>query len=141
LGIADRLRFLGVVPHEELLARMQRGEWDAFVHSSLEQSGQYEGIPVALMEAMNAALPVVTLRSGGIAELVLPGTGVLLNERSPAELAAAVEVLSSNPELANRLGTAARARIRLAFNAEHVADQLAERFVRATFGMRSAPAR
>jgi glycosyltransferase involved in cell wall biosynthesis len=141
LGIADIVAFLGVVPHEELLARMHRGEWDAFVHSSVERSGLYEGIPVALMEAMSAALPVVTFSSGGVAELVRPGTGVVLRGRSAATLATVIESLQSDSELARQLGAAGRARIRLAFNAESVADELAERFLRSISGVQPATAR
>jgi glycosyltransferase involved in cell wall biosynthesis len=88
------------------------------------------------MEAMNAGMPVVAVRSGGIAELVCSGTGTLLPERKASAIADAIEVLESNPELARRLGAAARSRVADAFNAEHVADQLAGRF-RATSGLQT----
>jgi phosphatidylinositol alpha-1,6-mannosyltransferase len=90
---------------------------------------------------MSAALPVVTFSSGGVAELVRPGTGVVLRGRSAATLATVIESLQSDSELARQLGAAGRARIRLAFNAESVADELAERFLRSISGVQPATAR
>lgn len=132
LGVTDIVTFLGVFAHEELLGRMHRGEWDAFLHTSVERPDMYEGIPVALMEAMSAALPVVTFESGGVVELVRPGTGMVVHERSAATLATVIESLRSDAGLARQLGAAGRARIRAAFNAESVAGELAERFARST---------
>ena len=82
LGIGDRVRLVGErrdVP--ELLAGA-----DVFVLSSAS-----EGMPVSVLEAMAAGLPVVASRVGGVPELVVDGeTGLLVEPGDPDELAAAL---------------------------------------------------
>ena len=69
-----------------------------------------EGIPVALMEAMASGVPVVATRLSGIPELVEDGvTGLLVEPHDPDGLAAALERLLADDELAARLAAAPRA--------------------------------
>jgi glycosyltransferase involved in cell wall biosynthesis len=102
LEIGDRVRLLGErrdVP--ELLA-----DADLFVLSSAS-----EGMPVSVLEAMAAGLPVVGSRVGGVPELVVDGeTGLLVEPGDPNELAAAIDRLFADPGLRRRLGDAGRAR-------------------------------
>ncbi len=52
---------------------------------------QYEGIPVSMMEAQSYGIPIVSLDVGSISELVVPGTGLLLNRSaSDRDIAAAL---------------------------------------------------
>ncbi len=85
LGLADDVCFLGRrtdVP--SLLARA-----DLVVHPSWS-----EGFPNVVLEAMAAARPVVATRVGAAPELVRDGvTGLLVEPRDPASLAAAIELL------------------------------------------------
>ena len=79
------------------------------------------------LEAMAAELPVVACRVAAIPEVVQDGvTGLLVPPRDPAALAAEIERLIADPELARRLGRDGRRRV-LAFTPRHVA----ERFVSA----------
>ena len=72
LGLSDTIRLLGASPRREV-ARMLGGA-DLFVLPSVvAPSGQMDGIPVALMEAMASRLPVVSTRLSGIPELVDDG--------------------------------------------------------------------
>ena len=58
-----------------------------------------DNLPVAILEAMAAALPVVASRVGGVPELVEHGeTGLLVESDRPAALAAALDELAGNPE-------------------------------------------
>jgi glycosyltransferase involved in cell wall biosynthesis len=102
LGLADSVQLAGErrdVP--ELLARA-----DVFVLSS-----RSEGLPVSVLEAMAAGLPVVASRVGGVPEVVVDGrTGVLVRPSDPDELAAALQRLVDHPALRRRLGAAGRAR-------------------------------
>jgi glycosyltransferase involved in cell wall biosynthesis len=127
LDLRDRVRFLGLVPHDSLLAGMRDGRWDAIVHASIEQGDLHEGIPVALMEAMSARLPVIATASGGVSELV-SDAGSLVPPGDPAALAAAIGALASSPARVEQLAAAGYARVRDDFDAAALAGALVERF-------------
>lgn len=99
LGLADRVRFLGVrrdVP--ELLQRAQ-----VFVLSS-----RSEGFPRAVLEAMAAGVPVIASRVGGVSEVVEhERTGLLVEAGRPDLLASAIDAVLGDPLLADRLRAAA----------------------------------
>jgi colanic acid/amylovoran biosynthesis glycosyltransferase len=90
LGIADRVRFLGSRPEHEVTQAL--GKADLFVLPSvIDQTGDMEGIPVALMEAMASGVPVVSSRLSGIPELVRDRqTGLLVDPGDAAGLARAL---------------------------------------------------
>lgn len=101
LGIADRVRFLG--------ARRDLGNlmsaMDMFVMPSL-----WEGLPLSMVLAMGAGLPVVATAVAGIPEVVLDGsTGLLVPPNDAPALGAALAQLVRSPELRHALGTAAQA--------------------------------
>jgi glycosyltransferase involved in cell wall biosynthesis len=110
LGLGDRVRLAGDrrdVP--ELLAGA-----DVFVLSSAS-----EGMPVSVLEAMAAGLPVVASRVGGIPELVVDGeTGLLVDPGRPDRLAAALARLLEDAALRRRLGAAGRARVEERFDVD-----------------------
>jgi glycosyltransferase involved in cell wall biosynthesis len=73
---------------------------------------------------MAAGLPVVGTRVGGIPELVRDGQdGLLVAPRDPAALAEAMLKLLLQPELAERMGRAARERIRTTFSIEKMVSE------------------
>lgn len=86
------------------------GEADCYVQPSIiTPSGKMEGIPVALMEAMACALPVIATQISGIPELVLPAeTGCLVPEKNPEALANAILSYSANPDSAQTLAQKGR---------------------------------
>jgi glycosyltransferase involved in cell wall biosynthesis len=102
LGLDGRVELLGErddVP--ELLAGS-----DVFVLSS-----RSEGMPLAILEAMAAGLPVVASDVGGIGELVVDGeSGLLVRPGDSDALAAALERVCADGALRKRMGAAARAR-------------------------------
>jgi len=84
LGVAGRVRFLGSVPQAEL--RRYYAAADALVLASSR-----EGWPNVLLEAMACGTPVVASRVYGTPEIVAaPAAGLLLPERTPEAIAAAV---------------------------------------------------
>lgn len=87
-------------------------------------TSDYEGCPLAVLEAMATGLPVVATDVGGLQELVVAGeTGLLVQARRPDLFAAALAELLSNGERARKLGAAGRRRLRERFSAERmVAD-------------------
>ena len=105
-GLADRVRFLGRIPRDEVLRRL--GESRALVHPSLHDSGG--GV---CLEAMAAGRPVVGLDLGGTTVHV-GDTGLLVPAVTPAQavrdLADALLALAADAGLARDLGERARQR-------------------------------
>lgn len=129
-GVAARVHLLG---HRADLPGVLRAA-DAFVLSSL-----HEGMSNVLMEAMALGLPCVSTPVGGVDELLRDGeSGLVVPAAEPAPIAAAVARLMDDPELARRLGAAARERMAREFSlAANVRrfESLYERLARRT-GMR-----
>ena len=114
---ADRVEFVGSVPHAKLVDFYQQA--DIFVLPSI--LNEAFGVPVA--EAMAVGLPVVAARSGGIPEVVEVGKTGLLVERSNADaLASAILSLLSNEILRQSLGQAGRKRALECFSLDRVAE-------------------
>jgi glycosyltransferase involved in cell wall biosynthesis len=71
LGVAEKISFLGHVPHTNLITMYENKEVDLVVLPSLDLgNGIHEGIPVSLMEAMSHQVPVISTNTGGIPELL-----------------------------------------------------------------------
>ena len=76
-----------------------------------------EGLPLSVLEAMAAGLPVVASAVGGLPELVVDGeTGLLVPPRDSKALATAVSQLLDNGELRRRFGAAGRSRAKALFD-------------------------
>lgn len=113
LGIETRVHLLGLRDDvDRLLAAA-----DLFV-----QPSRSEGLPLAVLEAMAAGLPVVATQVGGMAEAVVDGeTGILVEPARPDELARALRLLLESEALRTRMGRAARARAEAEFSVETMA--------------------
>jgi glycosyltransferase involved in cell wall biosynthesis len=114
LGVGSSVRLLGErTDVAELLATA-----DVFVLST-----RSEGLPLSVLEAMAAGLPVIASNVGGIPELVVDGvSGVLVPPGDPNALAEAIEGLVQNPSLAHELGDAGRRRVVENFDLETVRE-------------------
>lgn len=125
-GLEKEVKFLGSIPHGQLMAKLQAGAWDVMVLPSIEEpTGAREGIPVSLMEAMSCQVPVISTATGGIPELLDGGAGVLVPPMDPAALAEAIERLTTDPALRRQLAEAGRQRVQERFNLEQVVTELA----------------
>jgi len=91
----SRFLWLGAVPD----AARYFPAFDMFVLSS-----RTEGLPMVLLEAMAASVPIVTTNVGGIPDLLSPGEGVLVPPEDPKALASAMRAA-----LDDRAATSARA--------------------------------
>ncbi len=128
-GLADHVLLLGRQPRDRIAELL--GEADVVVQPSIVlPSGKTEGIPVALMEALASAVPVIATAVSGVPELVEDGvTGRLVPPGDAAALADALVDLQSDPALAARLAEAGRARVLASFDLRTNTRHLAERFV------------
>jgi glycosyltransferase involved in cell wall biosynthesis len=118
LGLQGRMELLGErsdVP--DLLGGM-----NVFVSAS-----RWEGMPLAILEAMAAKRPVVATSVPGSSELIEHGvTGLLVAPEDPEAMAQAVLRLLDDPGLAASLGEGARARVSTQYNAATMAGQIME---------------
>jgi glycosyltransferase involved in cell wall biosynthesis len=80
-------------------------------------SSRSEGLPLSIVEAMAAGLPVVAASVGGVPELVVDGeTGFLIPPADEVALASALERLVSDADLRRRMGAAGHARAEALFD-------------------------
>lgn len=118
LGITENVAFLG---HREDTRELMEA-MDIFVLPSL-----HEGIPLVLLEAMAACLPVVASRVGGIPEVVEDGeNGILVDAGNPSELVRGCETIISNCDLARQMAYAARQRVHEHFSSRVMGERVAE---------------
>ena len=93
---------------------------DAFVYPSY-----HEGMPMAVIEAMACALPVVATRVGGLPDLVADGVnGVLVEPACPEQLAHALRTLAIDQQLCDSMGRAGRRMAAEQYDIEQCVAQL-----------------
>jgi glycosyltransferase involved in cell wall biosynthesis len=107
-GANDRIHFAGNLSQDDV------GRWFAaadvaVVPSVRDESGNVDGLPNTLLEALASATAVVTTAAGGIGGVVEDGrTAIVVPERDAGALAAAVSELLADPERRAAMGTAGR---------------------------------
>lgn len=126
LGLDEHVTFTGSLPQEEVRPLLKRAR--VFVLACVETAtGDIDGIPVSLMEAMATGVPVVSTRLSGIPELIEDGRcGLLVEPGDASALASALEALLADPERCRKLGAAGRARLVDDFDASVQGRRLAE---------------
>ena len=108
-----RIHLAGQLKHDDVVGALRAS--DAFVMPSVDLEKEREGTPTAVLEAMAASLACIVTDAGGLAALIKDGeTGLIVPQRDPAAIAAALSRLAEDPELRFRLGQEA---------AESVADR------------------
>ncbi|HEX2142116.1 MAG TPA: glycosyltransferase [Candidatus Limnocylindria bacterium] len=115
MGLDGRVLLLGERPDvADLLAAS-----DLFVLPSL-----WEGLPMALLEAMASGLPVVATDVAGSRQVVVDGeSGRLVPPADPEALRTAIDELLANPVLLSTMGRAARQRVVASFSSATQAAQ------------------
>lgn len=119
LGLGESVEFVGSVRFPEMLAYFRAA--DAFVCLS-----EHEGFCVPLIEAMEVGVPVVAYRSSAVTETVA-SAGVLLDDKDPLTVAAAVHALIDDPSRCAAAVEAGRQRAR-AFSLERTTSMWVEQF-------------
>jgi glycosyltransferase involved in cell wall biosynthesis len=119
LGLGDAAVFLGEVTRATLAVEYTSAH--CFCLPTVQ-----EGFGLVFAEAMAAGLPVVACRAAAVPEIVQDGrTGFLVSQRSPDELARALETLLMNTTLGQDFGRAAAQEVE-AFGLERVARRFLE---------------
>jgi glycosyltransferase involved in cell wall biosynthesis len=97
------------------------------VASVFTLSSDHEGLPVALMEALSAGLPIIATAVGGLPEVVCrePRAGLLVPPREPEQLARAWESVAADRQLLQALSDNALGRAQ-EFDAQRFVDYLAD---------------
>jgi glycosyltransferase involved in cell wall biosynthesis len=114
-GVESRVLFLGNVSQDEV------GRWfaaaDAILAPSVrDDSGNVDGLPNTVMEALASGTPLIATPAGGIGAVVDNGVnGLLVPERDADGLARAIERLLGNRDESAALGRAGRARVEAHF--------------------------
>ena len=101
--------FFGALPPGLLREKMRAS--DIFVLVS-----KHEGLPMTILEAMEAGLPVVASSVGGMPEELNTDCGILIKENEKKELARALEFLIANEEKRRKMGDSARKRAEKMFS-------------------------
>jgi len=103
----SRVFWPGVVPE----AARYLAAFDLFVLSS-----RTEGMPMVLLEAMDACVPIVATRVGGIPDMLSPEQAVLVPPNDPPALAAAIDAALADPAASAERARAAQRRQRDEFS-------------------------
>jgi glycosyltransferase involved in cell wall biosynthesis len=127
-GLGECVELIGPQTQSEIAARLAHATIFT-LPCTTETDGGMDNLPTVVMEAMAAALPVISTPLGGIPEMVEDEVnGALVPDHDPPALAAAVERLLDDPERARRLGNRGRQIAREKFSIEESARQLREIF-------------
>ncbi len=121
-------RFLGPLDHDDVLDHYATAAVFA-LPCVVASTGDRDGLPTAVLEAMASGLPVVATAVNGLAEAVVDGvTGFVVPERDPGALADAIDRVLCDPVLADRLGRAGRRRVVDRFSLRASATRLRQLF-------------
>jgi glycosyltransferase involved in cell wall biosynthesis len=117
-GLDGSARLLGTRPPEQMPAAFAAAE--VFCLPSW-----WEAMPLSVLEAMAAGLPVVATDVGDVGRAVEDGvTGFVVPPKDPAALAAALEPLLTDPDRRRRMGAAGRERVISLFSADVTAGEV-----------------
>ncbi len=127
LNLGGVVKFTGLLPHAEVARELAQAH--VFVlPSKTAASGDMEGIPVALMEAMAQGLPVLATRHSGTPELVEHDvSGLICNEGDWRALSANMKAIATAPDRWAAMGQAGASRVRGEFELKRWNDKLFER--------------
>jgi colanic acid/amylovoran biosynthesis glycosyltransferase len=127
LGLADRVTFVGQVPSHEVWDHL--GWSDVLLHTGVvAPSGDRDGLPNVIAEAMAAGVPVVTSPTAGTTEAVDDGvTGVVLPVEQPEAWVAVLRRMSTDDAFCESLRRRARDWVEANFDVRANTDRLLKR--------------
>ena len=118
LGLENTVTFTGPLPHAGL------PRFYSLARVGLFPSREKEALGIAVGEAMACGLAALVTRVGGMPEQATPGTGLVVEPKSPEDLARGMRELFADPESLAAKGRAARQRMKEHFSWAACADRL-----------------
>ncbi len=116
MNLEDKVNIIGKIPHEEIPFYLKAA--DVFVLNS-----EYEGLSHAILEAMQAGVPVVVSNRGGNPELIQDGfNGFLVEYNNEEQIKTAVSKLFQDKELARRFAENSRRKL-ASFNWDNLLEK------------------
>ncbi len=130
LGVSGAVEFLGALQQDGVAREMSRSHV-LLAPSVTAASGDKEGIPTVIMEAMASGMAVLSTQHGGIPELVADGvSGFLVPEGEVAALTDRLGLLVSRPDLRAAMGVAGRRKIEADFDDDKLNEELETAYLR-----------
>jgi glycosyltransferase involved in cell wall biosynthesis len=130
-GVADRVRFLGNQTQDSVAEYLAAADMIC-VPSVRDDSGNVDGLPNVVLEALASATPLITTAAGGIGGTVEHDrTALVVPERDPRAISAAMIRLIASPGLAREIGTAGRALVQSHFGWERAGERFEAAYDRA----------
>jgi glycosyltransferase involved in cell wall biosynthesis len=122
-GLGDRIRFPGLLSHDAVARHLAAADV-VVVPSVRDDSGNVDGLPNVVLEALASGAPLVATTAGGIGAVVDDQrTGLLVPERDAAALTTALASLIDSPARRHAMGVAARADAIARFGWTRVAER------------------
>ena len=101
-GLENKIKFLG--SRDDVPIRLESADILLLI-------SRWEGLPITIVEAMRASLPVIASNVGGVREQIEHGrTGFLISRGAVTELTKVIQTLLDNPILRQEMGVKARIR-------------------------------
>ncbi|AEM57715.1 hexosyltransferase [Haloarcula hispanica N601] len=130
-NLNDTVKLLGNVSDERLVTEFDKASC-FLLPCIVAESGDRDGIPVALMESMAMQTPPISTNVSGIPELIdHQQNGLVVEPKNTDGLAEAISSILSDSEKQHRFGEAGREKVAQKFNVEHEADKLKSVFKKA----------
>jgi glycosyltransferase involved in cell wall biosynthesis len=121
-GLSGHVQFLGTRDDVPLLLHLS----DVL---TLPSHPAVETLPLSVMEAMAAGVPVVATRVGSLADLVTDGTtGLLIEPGQPAALAGAINSILDDPDRARSMAEAAKKAVHERYSVDSMVDRYVSLF-------------
>jgi len=115
--------FLGKISNEDL-ENEYRNAGCFILPAIIDSRGDTEGLGVVMIEAAEYGVPVIASAVGGIVDIIIDGkTGLLVKEKSPQELADAIQRLREDPDLSKRLADDCRKHVNEFFSWERITEK------------------
>lgn len=127
-ALTNEIKLPGSICHEDLPNWLR--DLNLFVLAcKRDANGDQDGIPVVLMEAMAAGVPVISSKISGIPELICNDhSGILTPPDNPEELAAAIKQMKDDGDFADRCATNARRVVEVEFSLMRNVEKLEKVF-------------
>lgn len=108
LGLKNHISYPGFIPHDRISELFRSG--DIFIMpSAVHTSGDRDGLPTVIIEALMHRLPVVSTNVCGIPEVIINNeTGLLAKEKDPSALAEAIREVINNRSAAVKMAEKGR---------------------------------